>query len=141
MKPLTIPYKVFPDAFGAHSWSAVLEVQIALPVKNAPRTKRFEAVIDSGASRCLFHSDFANFLGIDYKSCPTEIILGVGGNENIYLYDLSLYIPGGPAIVKAGFKEGLPIAGLLGMNGFFEHFKVTFDGPGQCYTLERIFQA
>lgn len=30
---------------------------------------------------------------------------------------MKLFIPGGPVIIKAGFKESLPIAGLLGMAG------------------------
>jgi hypothetical protein len=119
----------------------MLHVQIALPTQNAPRTKRFEVIIDSGASRCLLHSDFATHLGIDYKSCPVEITQGISGNENTYLHDIMLYIPGGPTIIKAGFKEKLPVAGLLGMAGFFEHFKVIFDGPGQCFSLERIYKA
>lgn len=119
----------------------MLNVQIALPQANAPRTKRFEAVIDSGASRCIFHSDFAKFLGIELNRCPTEPTLGIGGSENTYLHDLTLYIPGGPVTITAGFKDNLPIAGLLGMTGFFEHFKVTFDGGGQCFTLERLFKA
>jgi hypothetical protein len=142
LKPLTIPYKVFPeDAFGAHSWSAVLEIQVALPVKNAPRTKRFEAIIDSSASRCLFHSDIAIHLGIDYRACPTEPTIGIGGSETTYLHELTLYIPGGPVTIKAGFKEALPVAALLGMNGFFDHFKIIFDGRGECCTLERIYKA
>jgi hypothetical protein len=119
----------------------MLSVQIALPIQNAPRTKRFEALIDSGAGRCLFHSDFATHLGIDYKSCPVETTVGIGGNEDTYLHDLKLYIPGGPVTIKAGFKENLPIAGLLGMAGFFEHFKLTFDGSAQICILERHFQA
>jgi hypothetical protein len=119
----------------------MLNVQIALPIHNAPRTKRFEALMDSGASRCLFHSDFATYLGIDFKSCPIEVTHGIGGDENTYLHDLTLYIPGGPVAIKAGFKEKLPIAGLLGMAGFFEHFKIMFDGPGQVCMLERIYQA
>jgi hypothetical protein len=119
----------------------MLPVQIALPVANAPRTKRFEAVIDSGAARCLFHADFARFLGIDLGSCSTEITLGIGGQETIYLHDLTLYIPGGPATIKAGFKEKLPIAGLLGMTGFFDHFFITFDGTAQACTLDRRYRA
>jgi hypothetical protein len=26
------------------------------------------------------------------------------------------------------------------MNGFFEHFRVTFDGPGQYCELERLYK-
>lgn len=45
--------------------------------------------------------------------------------------------------IEAGFTDKLPVAGLLGMSGFFEHFKITFDPsaipPG--FELERIYKA
>jgi hypothetical protein len=132
---------VLPDSFGGYACTAMLNVQIALPSENAPRTKRFEAVIDSGASHCIFHADFARHLGIDLPSCPTATTLGIGGSESLYLHDLTLYIPGGPSTIKAGFKENLPIAGLLRMIGFFDHFKITFDSGGQICILERIYKA
>jgi hypothetical protein len=119
----------------------MLNVQIALLEPNSPRTKRFEVVIDSGASRCMFHADFARFLGIDLARCPIEPTLGISGSENVYLHDVNLYIPGGVVAIRDGFKEGLPVAGLLGMSGFFEHFKITFDSGGQVCILERTYQA
>ena len=67
--------------------------------------------------------------------------MGIGGNANTYLHDLMLYIPGGSVTIKAGFKEKLPVAGILGMAGFFEHFKITFDGQAQACELERKFRA
>ncbi len=66
---------------------------------------------------------------------------GIGGPEETWLHDICLYIPGGPVRITAGFKEKLAVAGLLGMKGFFEHFKITFDSAAQECVLERIFQA
>jgi hypothetical protein len=136
-----IAYKVAPDSFGppgSYVYSVTLDVQIGLPSLNAPRTKRFEAVIDSGATRCLFHADFASHLGLDLKAGEIEITQGIGGSENIYLHQIALYIPGGPIITKVGFKENLPVAGLLGMRGFFEFFKVSFDPDLKICEIERI---
>jgi hypothetical protein len=113
---------------------------MSLPIANAPRTKRFEAIIDSGATRTMFHADFAKHLGIDLTKCQTERTVGIGGDEITYLHNVNLFVPGGPIVIKAAFKENLPIAGLLGMAGFFEHFRVTFDGRAQQCTLDRIFQ-
>ena len=44
---------------GGVAWSAVLNVQIGNTAKHSPPSRRFEAVLDSGASQCLFHSDLA----------------------------------------------------------------------------------
>jgi hypothetical protein len=129
---------VFPDRFGSYLYWAVLPVQIASAKSNAPRTKRFEAVIDSGATRCLFHANLASSLGIDLRSGISEITNGIGGREETWVHDLLLYIPGGPVQIQASFKENLPIAGLLGTNGFFEHFDVTFEGRARQCILERL---
>ena len=48
-------------------YAAVLPVQISLPGANTPRTKRIEAIIDSGAGRCLFHANFAEAIGLELK--------------------------------------------------------------------------
>jgi hypothetical protein len=140
---LKIPYRVFPDlnhSSGSHLYVAVAQVQIALPIADAPRSKRFEAIIDSGATRTLFHADLASNLGLDLKSGAVELTHGIGAREATYLHDISLYVPGGAVTIKAGFKERLPIAGLLGMNGFFEFFKITFDPDAKACELQRIYR-
>lgn len=134
------PYKIYPESNDSHVYSAVLNVQLALPYKNSPRTKKFEVVIDSGASRTLFNSELATFVGLDLKSGPVELTIGIGGAEETYLHDVHLYLPGGLVKIKAGFKEKLPVAGLLGMYGFFEFFKVTFDHDSQQCLLDRIYR-
>jgi hypothetical protein len=53
---------------------------------------------------------------------------------------VALYLPGGPITIHASFKEGLPVGGLLGMNGFFENFLVTFIHPALTCDIERITQ-
>jgi hypothetical protein len=66
---------------------------------------------------------------------------GIAGPTALYLHDISLYVPGGIVPVRAGFSEELPLAGLLGMAGFFEHFKITFDPTALCVELERLHRA
>jgi len=119
-------------------WAA-LNVQIAAVAPNSPRTKRFESIIDSGATRCLFHSDIGRHIGIDIPSGTREITNGIGGPEEVWLHDVNLYIPGGIVRIKAGFKDNLPLGGLLGTSGFFEHFRITFAGDTKQCVLERIY--
>jgi len=138
---LKIPYKKFPLHGGGVTYSAVLNINIALPAKNAPRTKRFEAVIDSGASRCMFHASIGRSIGLEIEKGSVEESLGISGTCRTYLHDISLYAPGGIINIRAGFSDDLPIAGLLGMNGFFDHFKVVFDPTAQQCELDRVFLA
>jgi hypothetical protein len=133
-----IDYAIQPDKYGSYLYTATLKVNLALPHPNAPRTKRFEAIIDSGASRCMFHADFARHLGLDVTAGSLEKTQGIGGLTDSWVHEVFLYVPGGPVRIHAAFKENLPVAGLLGMNGFFEHFMVTFLHVALSCEIERI---
>ena len=89
----------------------------------------------------MFHIDFARHLGIDLTNCKTSTTQGIDGPTLVYMHDVILYVPGGPIRTNVGFKDKLPVAGLLGMSGFFDHFKVTFDPTGNFYELERLYHA
>jgi hypothetical protein len=58
----------------------------------------------------------------------------------VYVHNVSLYAPSGIIAIRAGFSHELPLAGLLGMNGFFEQFRVLFD-PTFGFELDRLFLA
>ena len=139
---LTVPYKKFPDPSGAGGFAyyAAIPVNIALPASNSPRSKRFEAIIDSGASNCIFHADIGRAIGLDIAKGAPLRTLGVAGPTSVYAHDISLHAPGGIIAVRAGFSADLPIAGLLGMKGFFDHFKISFDATALACTLERIYR-
>src|SRR3989442_568043 len=85
---LKIPYKKYPLHGGGVTYSAIRSVNIALPAKNAPRTKRFEAVIDSGASRCIFHASIGRFIGLEIERGPVEETLGITGVSAPCLHDI-----------------------------------------------------
>jgi len=140
---LKIPYKKYPapQTPGGFLYAASIAVNIALPEKNSPRSKRFDAVIDSGASGCLFHASIGRGIGLEIEKGEMTQTMGVAGSSNIFLHDISLYAPGGIIATRAGFSDDLPLAGLLGMAGFFEHFKIVFDPIAHCVELERLFRA
>ncbi len=53
---------------GGVAWSVVLNVQIGNTAKHSPPSRRFEAVLDSGVSQCLFHSDLGKAVGLKVES-------------------------------------------------------------------------
>jgi hypothetical protein len=139
---LKLPYKKYPDSTtGGFFYAAALPINIALPQKNAPRTKRFEAIIDSGATVCQFQASIGRFLGLDIEKGEAKQTMGVAGPTTMYMHEIALYLPGGIITTKAGFSTDLPVPGLLGMCGFFEHFRVSFDPTALRVELERIFKA
>lgn len=140
---MKIPYKKYPapTAPGGFFYAASIPINIALPTKNAPRSKRFDAIIDSGASGCLFHSSIGRAIGLQIEKGQLAQTLGVSGPANLFLHEIAIHVPGGPITTVAGFSDELSIAGLLGMAGFFEHFKIVFDPSALCVELERVHHA
>jgi hypothetical protein len=140
---LKIPYKKYPAPTAPRGffYAASVPVNISLPTENVPRSKRFDAIIDSGASGCLFHGLIGRAIGLEIEKGRPAKTLGVSGPADLFLHEIKIYIPGGPITTMAGFSDKLSLAGLLGMSGFFEHFKITFDATALRVELERIYQA
>ena len=67
--------------------------------------------------------------------------MGIQGIARAYIHEITLYLPGGSIDIQAGFMQGLSVPGLLGMNGFFEHFIVKFDPTELALKLDRIHRA
>jgi hypothetical protein len=139
---IKLPFKKYPRPNGGFDQFAVVSINISLPGKNAPRSKRFEAIIDSGACRCTFHSGIGKAIGLEVDKGEVEETYGVSGEPTtVHLHDIHLHAPGGIIPIRAAFTEKLPVAAILGMDGFFNHFRVTFDPTAQRCELERIYQA
>jgi hypothetical protein len=135
-----LPYKKYP-APGGFYYAASIPAFIAVPGKNSPRSKRFDAIIDSGAASCLFHAAIGRALGLDIENGDLEYTQGVAGQSKVYLFDIALNVVGETILTRAGFSDELPIAGLLGMRGFFENFRITFDPASLHVELERFHHA
>lgn len=138
---IRVPYREFREKDGTKLYWILFNVQLAQLKPGSPQTRNAECVIDSGATTCLFDSTLADALGLDLKSGVRQRMTGIGGQEEIWLHDVMLHIPGGPVQITACFKENLGIGGLLGLNGFFEHFVITFDPALKVCTLDRIHKA
>ena len=102
---LKVDYKKYPLGDGGYTYSAILNVNIVLPAKNSPRTKRLECVIDSGASRCVFHASIGRAHGLDIEKGAVEETLGIAGPSRTHIHEISLYAPGGPVTIRAGFSK------------------------------------
>ncbi|MBZ5706693.1 MAG: retroviral-like aspartic protease family protein [Acidobacteriia bacterium] len=101
-------------------------------------------MVDSGAADCMFPATIAEAIGIhDITTGRKDERLGIGGPEDVWLHPIVLYVGEHVLNIEAAFSRTLPVAGLLGRRGFFEHFKITFDPtsdpPG--LEIERAYKA
>ena len=89
-----------------------------------------DALIDSGADMCLFHSDIGRDIGLEIEKGEREVFSGIeGGNVIVYVFPIYLQIVGmnEKVEVKAGFTETLGVSAILGQEGVFDNFRIKFE--------------
>lgn len=107
----------------------------------------YVAMIDSGASFNVFHTDVAAALQLDLTHIKDKVMFrGVGGKGKDFIgktYILKLMISqkgeSHEFDTLVVFSEDISSSGypLLGMTGFFDNFKsITFDNKGKKVVLE-----
>ncbi len=139
---MKFPFKKVPLQDGKFDWLPILPIQIG---RSDKLTSRFEAIVDSGAFDCLFHADIARAVGIrDVASGTLKTSGGVvkGARMSTYMHEVRLIVGSDSFKIEAYFTENLPVAGLLGRNGFFDKYVITFDPRGDApgFDLARIHQ-
>lgn len=108
-------------------WIPYVKIRVSA---NHQSTPMLHAVIDSGASYCLFRADVADFLHIDLTKAPTASMGGVigGPKDTVYFHAVNVVIENNWTInIFAGFMKKLSVPALLGRVGFFDKFQVLFD--------------
>lgn len=93
-------------------------------------SKRFEAVVDSGAPTCLFHGSIGKVLGMKIETGEEGPLGGVVANvkTKVYYHPIKLKVNGQMiSIARAGFSNDLGVLAILGREGFFDNYVVTFD--------------
>ena len=92
----------------------------------------------------MFHASIASAIGIKLESGRKEQRMGIsGGGGDVWVHPIQLYVGMDLLSIEAAFSPDLPLAGLLGRSGFFEHYRITFDPapyPPEL-EIERIYRA
>ena len=94
---LRIPYQKYPTSYteSGFYYSASIAVSIGIPAHDSERSKRFDAIIDSGASGCLFHASIGRAIGLNIEAGERTETLGIAGETKVFLHNIWLYAPGG----------------------------------------------
>lgn len=96
------------------------------------------ALIDSGASDCIFHAEVGEALGLQIENERWMEHFGVGGQKiKTYFHDIKMEIGGHRFSCYAGFSFDVqPKPGLLGLHGFFDKFTVVLDYKKEAIELK-----
>jgi len=134
---LRVPFKTAIHASGRLLHFVQLTVRVE-SLNDGGSGTYVTCTVDSGSTLCVFDVTVAEKLGLVWKNGVRVMTMGIGGPKETYLHQVRLHLPGGPVSVLAAFQEALPVSGLLGMSGFFEHFRITFDGMARVCEFERL---
>ena len=107
----------------------LVEVQII----NNNKVVRTLAYLDTGATYSVFHSDFAEELGLDiYSGERTDITVGDGGMIPLYLFKLKILIERLELFAKIGFSDRLGTGiSIIGREEILDNYMVCFDGKNR----------
>jgi hypothetical protein len=145
---MKIPYKIYPASSDPgyngmpQTWAPMVPVSLLI---GHTKSKRLDALVDSGAVTTYFHSDVGRSIGLKVETGEVGELRGVvaGAIATVYYHKVQLCLFEHIVSIKAGFYDQMGCAGILGRHGFFEHFSVMFDPSNTPPGLEitRIHRA
>jgi len=101
-----------------------------IPVVIEGREKTIvHALVDSGATISLFHINIAEDIGIDLKDAEQVYLAGIGGYVKAYIKKrVKISVEElGSTMIPIAFTEYIASdVAILGRQGFFESFEITF---------------
>ncbi len=109
---------------------AILRPVIPVSIEHQSRSISYEVLVDSGADFCIFDAQIGELLGIDVESGVVQKVGGITGDVQLYfLHTVTLRVGGWPYTTAVGFLPAIAKIGygVVGQNGFFDRFIVTFD--------------
>ncbi len=97
-----------------------------------------DALIDSGADRCLFHTDLGREIGLELEKGEKESFGGIeGGRIPAFLHKIQIQIVGMDKKIEvlAGFAAAPGIFAILGQEEFFDAFRIKFEKDHNVFEI------
>lgn len=121
-------YTKEPGTAPTEKWKARPYVPFTL--RGPSGSVRLVGLVDSGADICLFDGDIATAIGLKLEDGTRIASRGIeSGRLATWLHPVRVLVDGDHSEVActAGFIPGFAGTPILGQEGFFDAFKVTFE--------------
>jgi len=97
-----------------------------------------DVLIDSGANISVFREEIAECLEIVIEDGEEILLQGLGGRIVGYIHELRVKVDDEEFPCKVVFSKELTVGlNVLGREGFFEYFQVTFNERAKEVILEK----
>lgn len=134
-KPVSPGFKlIFPEL------ESVFKPLIPIVVRNGQKKEKVFALVDSGADACLFPAGLAERLGIDIRNGARHDFLGIGASKtSFFFHPVEILFGKYQVRTKVGFStsQNIGAGGILGQQGFFNHFVVSFDTRNKFLEIKK----
>lgn len=135
----TKPWAIFPD-YEVDERRPALEIYFRVAARGFHRQI---ALVDSGADVSMASKDLCEVLGLDWTAGTRTILRGISQKPEcavagmIHPVDLFIREVGVEITIPFCFADG-PAPLLLGREGFFDTFRITFDKRQFATVFERL---
>lgn len=115
---------------------------IPIEIKGKKEWVQLRAFADSGATQSIFHSEFADVLGIILeKGKRFNIMVGDGSFIPIFSHKLDVKFAGEKFKAEIGFSKRLGVEfNILGRKDFFDRFVFSFDDYHKILEVLKIMR-
>lgn len=97
-----------------------------------------DALLDSGANISVFREEIAECLEITIEDGEETLIQGIGGRIVGYIHELRVRVDNVEFPCKVVFSKELTVGlNILGREGFFEYFQITFNEKNKEVVIEK----
>ncbi len=117
---------------------AIKRPMIEIEVFSKDDSKKFDALIDSGADLSLFNLEIAEALDVDLTNSKPSNFTGIAGNVDGYRVDkLKIKVNGFTETVEipACFVDSPSVGILLGQDGFFDLYRIKFEKDHDTFEI------
>ncbi|MEW6556000.1 MAG: aspartyl protease family protein [Elusimicrobiota bacterium] len=112
---------------------------VPLKICSGKRYVNTFALVDSGASICLFKPEIANHLGIEVEEGEEILLEGISGKISIYLHKVTIQIGIDKFDATVGFSEEYTASfNLIGRKDFFDRFIISFNEKNKKLELLNV---
>lgn len=134
-KPISTGFRqIFPEA------ESVLKSLIPIVVCYRGKKDKVFALVDSGADACLFPAGLAERLGIDVRTGIRHDFMGIGASKTpFFFHEVEILFGKYQVKTKVGFStsQNIGAGGILGQQGFFDRFIITFDHKNKFLEIKK----
>ena len=134
-KPVSSGFKqIFPEV------ESVYKPLIPVVVRYRDKKEKVFALVDSGADACLFPAGLAERLGIDIRTGVRHDFMGIGAlKATFFFHEVEILFGRYYVKTKVGFStsQNIGAGGILGQQGFFNHFVISFDTKNKFLEIKK----